>query len=74
MTLSELFGMNKKNFWKKLQGRGAWDGTEKGPLDGQLSDFQQIFSGKRRLEGTSEIFEKNKVQGGKWPVPSNGPL
>ena len=47
----------------------------------QPSDFQQIFFGKFRdfisekgcLKGTSENFEKNKVQREKWPVPSNGP-
>ena len=33
-----------------------------------------FFSEKERLEGTSEIFEKNKVKREKWPVPSNGLL
>ena len=32
-----------------------------------------FISEKGCLEGTSEIFEKNKVQREKWPVPSNGP-
>ena len=32
-----------------------------------------FFSEKGLLEGTGEIFEKNKVQREKWPVPSNDP-
>ena len=32
-----------------------------------------FISEKGCLEGTSEIFEKNKVQREKWPVPLNGP-
>ena len=39
----------------------------------QTENFCDFISEKGRLEGTSEIFEKNKVQREKWPVPSNGP-
>ena len=38
--------------------------------NGKISRF---YLEKGRLQGTSEIFEKNKVQREKWPVPSNGP-
>ena len=38
-----------------------------------MEKFCDFISEKGRLQGTSEIFEKNKVQREKWPVPSNGP-
>ena len=44
-----------------------------GPLDGTTGKFRDFISEKGCLEGTSENFEKNKVQREKWPVPSNGP-
>ena len=47
--------------------------SEKGRLEGTMGKFCDFISEKGCLEGTSEIFEKNKVQREKWPVPSNGP-
>ena len=38
-----------------------------------MEKFCDFISKKGRLQGTSEIFEKNKVQRENWPVPSNGP-
>ena len=39
-----------------------------------MGKFCDFISEKGRLQSTSEIYEKNKVQREKWPVPSNGPL
>ena len=38
-----------------------------------MGKFCDFISEKGCLEGKSENFERNKVQRGKWPVPSNGP-
>ena len=38
-----------------------------------MGKFCDFISEKGRLQGSSEIVEKNKVQREKWPVPSNGP-
>ena len=37
-----------------------------------MKKFCAFISEKGRLEGTSEICEKSKVQREQWPVPSNG--
>ena len=47
--------------------------SEKRRLEGTMGKFCDFISEKGCLEGTSENFEKNKVQREKWPVPSNGP-
>ena len=56
--------------WANL---GKNEFSEKGRLEGTIRKFCDFISEKGCLEGTSEIFEKNKVQREKWPVPSNGP-
>ena len=56
--------------WANL---GKNEFSEKGRLEGTMGKFCDFISEKGCLEGTSEIFEKNKVQREKWPVPSNGP-
>ena len=68
--LSEIFDL----FWGFLVLiLGNNEFSEKGRLEGTMGKFCDFISEKGCLEGTSEIFEKNKVQREKWPVPSNGP-
>ena len=70
-TVFRAFFKEKKGKIRVMSGKNEL--LEKRRLEGTRGKFCDFISEKGCLEGTSEIFEKNKVQREKWPVPSNAP-
>ena len=68
---TRAFSKEKQGKIRVMSGKNEF--LEKRRLEGIRGKFCNFISEKGCLEGTSEIFEKNKVQREKWPVPSNGP-